>query len=237
MTCALCQLEKPLLQSHIIPEFLHRALYDEKHRFHVISALPGELPEYKQKGEREPLLCGDCESLFSKYERYGSLVLHGGTPLTARQDGTLLLLAGIDYKQFKLFQMSILWRAGVSSLPFFERVSLGPHQERLRTLLLSEDPGQPEQYGCIMWGLSMIPGQTPALFMQPTRVRNQGFITYKFVFAGLVWVFFVTKEPLRYPLDRCVLQANGETVVQMRSVAEMQDLKAFFVAAQKSGNI
>jgi len=32
MVCRLCQKEKPLVQSHVIPEFLYRPLYDEKHR-------------------------------------------------------------------------------------------------------------------------------------------------------------------------------------------------------------
>jgi len=57
---------------------------------------------------------------------------------------------GIDYKLFKLFQLSLLWRAGVSDRPIFKEVALGRHQEILRRMLLDDDPGESHKYGCIM---------------------------------------------------------------------------------------
>ncbi len=53
-TCALC-LERPLRDSHVIPEFLYKSIYDEKHRFYALAV--GEYPGYEQKGIRESLLC------------------------------------------------------------------------------------------------------------------------------------------------------------------------------------
>lgn len=35
-TCALCLIADVLRHSHIISEFLYSAIYDEKHRFHVV---------------------------------------------------------------------------------------------------------------------------------------------------------------------------------------------------------
>ncbi len=32
MSCALCQQDRPLRESHILLEFLHRPIYDDKHR-------------------------------------------------------------------------------------------------------------------------------------------------------------------------------------------------------------
>ncbi len=46
----------------------------------------------------------------------------------------------------KLFHLSILFWAGVSSRPCYREVSLGPHQETLRQLILNRDPGSPHQY-------------------------------------------------------------------------------------------
>jgi hypothetical protein len=62
-------------------------------------------------------------------------------------NGPLLRVTGLDYTQFKLFHLSILWRAGVSTLGPFAEFRLGPHQDRIRQLLLAGDPGEAHQYG------------------------------------------------------------------------------------------
>jgi hypothetical protein len=235
MPCALCLRERDLKLSHIIPEFLYESLYDDKHRLHILSALPEEKNQLKQKGERERLLCDECELLFSKYERYASLFLGGRLPIEVRREDNLLIFSGIDYAKFKLFQLSILWRAGVSTLPLFERVQLGPHSERLRILLLVEDPGPAELYACIMWVLTTSTGVVPALIMQPTQVRNLGKPTYRFTMGGLMWVYFVTSQPPGYPFQYCVLQKTGEAVMRIGNVNEMNDLRAFVQAVTKLG--
>src|SRR3546814_16606531 len=80
MHCALCLLPKPLQDSHIIPEFLYGVMYDDKHRYNVLSLAPERRERIEQKGVREQLLCRDCEQKFSKLESYASLVLQGGAP-------------------------------------------------------------------------------------------------------------------------------------------------------------
>ena len=55
-----------------------------------------------------------------------------------------------DYAKLKLFFLSVLWRAGASSNQFFNRVDLGPHLDILKNLLLSADPGQPDEYAVIL---------------------------------------------------------------------------------------
>jgi hypothetical protein len=227
--------ERELRLSHIIPEFLYDSLYDDKHRLHILSALPEERNQLKQKGERERLLCDDCESLLSKYERYASLVLGGDLPIQVGRDGNLLTFSGFDYKNFKLFQLSILSRAGVSTLPLFERVQLGPHAERLRALLRAEDPGPAELYACIMSVLTTSAGVVPTLIMQPTRGRNHGKPTYKFTMGGLMWVYFVTSQPPGDPFQYCVLRETGEAVMQIGNINEMHDLRAFVQAVSKLG--
>jgi hypothetical protein len=119
MLCPLCTHEGELVSSHIIPEFLYETLYDEKHRFHQLSLDPGQRNQFKQKGLREPLLCVPCEQMLSVSEQYMSKLLNGGVRAQVRHDGQYLHLSGLDYQKLKLFQLSVLWRAGVSNLPSF----------------------------------------------------------------------------------------------------------------------
>jgi hypothetical protein len=42
-----------------------------------------------------------------------------------------VVIRGLDYSTFKLFHLSVLWRASVSSGPDFASVRLGVHEERI----------------------------------------------------------------------------------------------------------
>lgn len=69
MTCKLCLEDHDLRRSHIIPEFLFRPLYDEKHR--ALTFRPDVTGKRViQKGIRERLLCAKCESHLGKLESY-----------------------------------------------------------------------------------------------------------------------------------------------------------------------
>ena len=237
MRCALCHEDRELRRSHIIPEFLHAAMYDETHRFWVVSADESQRNAIKQKGEWERLLCEACEDKFGKVERYASLILKGGLPFKANRDGNLIFIEGIDYSKFKLFQLSILWRASVSSRPLFEEVTLGPYEEQARQLLLRDDPGDPTEFGCVMWGITLVPGKTPGLIMQPVKARIGNLITYKFVFGGFVWAYVISKNEPKGALRQCMLDRDGRAIIQVRGVEEMEDLSLFMAKVQKQGKL
>jgi hypothetical protein len=231
MICALCQQDRQLQKSHIISEFLYAPLYDENHRFNVLTVRAEDTNRIEQKGARERLLCGDCEQLLSRYERYASLVIKGGAPnVTAHKDGAIIFLAGVDYKLFKLFQLSLLWRAVASKLEFFERVQLGSHLDRIGAMLLEEDPGPFNLYPCLMWGITLEPGKTPGLMIQPGKLRVMNYTTYQFVFGGLVWVYFVSSQKLTPPYSQFVLQQDGTATMQVRSALELPSLNNFMAA-------
>jgi hypothetical protein len=233
--CALCLQEVELRSSHIIPEFLYETLYDDKHRFHVLSIIPDKSSSREQKGLRERLLCDACEQRLSVWERYASLVLKGGVALTYRMEGNIVHVADLDYAKFKLFQLSVLWRAGVSSLPFFEKVQLGKHVETLRLLLLAGDPGSSERYGCFMFGLKLEAQAFTGVIMQPGKVRLNGHTAYRFVFGGFLWAMLVSSHDLGAPHNQCTLSVTGKTVLLIRNATEMQNLISFSIELGRMG--
>ncbi|MXS82951.1 hypothetical protein [Nitrosomonas oligotropha] len=235
MPCALCLQEAELRRSHVIPEFLYETLYDEKHRLQVLSIIPEQGNWREQKGLREKLLCDACEQKFSVWERYASLVLKGGIPLTVKQESNIVHISGLDYKRFKLFQLSVLWRAGISSLQFFEKIQLGKHTEELRRLLLEDNPGSPERYGCFMFGLKHNSEAFTGVIMQPGKVRLDGHIAYRFVFGGFLWAMLVSSHDLGAPLNKCTLSASGDTVLLLRNASDMDNLVAFSVELGQMG--
>lgn len=235
MCCALCLRAAELRRSHIIPEFLYETLYDDKHRLQVLSVIPEQDNWREQKGLRECLLCNACEQKLSAWESYASLVLKGGVPLSYRREGNLVFVSGLNYVQFKLFQLSVLWRAGVSALPFFEKVRLGRHAEVLRNLLLTGNPGSPERYGCFMFGLKHENQAFTGIIMQPGRVRLNGHTAYRFVFGGFLWAILVSSHDLGAPLNVCTLRSTGDTVFLTQNATEMNTLANFFIELGRLG--
>ena len=61
-------------------------------------------------------------------------------------DSNNITVQGINYPPFKLFHMSILFRASVSKLPTFSLVKRGPHEQELKEMLKSKTPGPPDKY-------------------------------------------------------------------------------------------
>ena len=171
----------------------------------------GEYPTYEQKGLREPLLCQKCETKVSVWEKYGRSVLFSEAGVRYEQDGELTWLHNVDYVKFKLFLMSILWRAGAARGSFWERVQLGHHEEKLRLMLLAEQPGAPEQYGCLPWRIHHKDIPLNAI-IQPTASRIGTCAGYRFTFAGVFWAFAVSSH--RDPkLTRLLLQSDGRMLL------------------------
>ncbi len=237
MRCALCHDEATLRNSHIIPEFLYLSLYDDKHRLHQISADPDRPNRLLQKGLREPLLCEPCEQRLSVSERYASMFLNGGVDISIRQNGDRLHLSNIDYKRLKLFQLSVLWRASVTSLPAFSQVNLGPHSEKIRRMLANDDPGCAHEYGCIMFVLMHQQDVLPDLIVSPSRTRLAGHNAYRFVCGGLVFVYVVSS--LRPPgfLSEHFLQDSGTAIVKLQRAEELGFLADFIAEMQQHGKL
>lgn len=204
VTCRLCLQEKDLCRkSHIIPNFMYRELFDDKHRMVKGTPITGEYPQNLQSGEYEGgLLCADCDNrIIGGYEGYASKVLYGGgIPVSIENvrkadDGLeITIVHGLEYKTFKLFLLSLLWRASISYLPFFAAVDLGLYEEKLRVMLLSGDPGPATRFPCILTSYKRT-GIPTGVISAPRKSRlADGRIMYVFVIAGMMYVFRVVEE-------------------------------------------
>lgn len=182
--------------------------YDEKHRAIKVTSTKGEKESYIQKGEREYLLCRDCEILFSKHESYSAHIIKSLPTLHRDRTGKSLVTPKVDYKQFKLFQMSILWRASISESQLFASVNLGKQEERLRKMLHDSKPGMSHNFGCLM----VIIQNTKRLkhiIWTPVKDDIEGKICYRFQTGELFWYFFLTSFPKKHPVRELFLSEDG----------------------------
>ena len=237
MRCKLCESESKLCNSHIIPEFIYKDLYDFKHTFSVFSTLEKPTKKLEQKGIREYLFCGDCETQLSKYEDYAKRVIMGGVEITVTKDPGVIKIEGIDYKKFKLFLMSIIYRAGIASHDMFSRVNLADHEHTLKKMIKNESPGKSSDYACLMFGLSGEKELTGKIIDQPTRLRLDGMICYRFIFASLVWVFFVSSHRPNKMILEHVLNENGRIIIWIKPFMDLEHIKKFAIDLKNKGQL
>jgi|SRR5262249_30422627 len=212
--CRLCTGDGPLQKSHVIPEWLYRWLYDGiYHRYQVIKAAPLPKRRFEQKGLRERLLCQACETKLSVYEGYARRVFLDGQEITVVQRNDGLELRDLDYVKLKLFQLSILWRAGIAQQEFFSQVELGYHQELLRKLLLLGNPGKGTEYGCVMIPMVAEGSLLTDLIVQPVSVRSGEFDGFRFVFGGHTCIY-VLGDGQYFPFAKLFLQEDGRLVIR-----------------------
>ena len=237
MTCALCHSYKPLMASHVIPEFLYETLYDEKHRFLQISDDPTRKNRYKQKGLYEPMLCFDCEQHISVFEQYMGRLLNGGIGVGVQRHENRIYLSEVDYAKLKLFQLSVLWRSGVSKQSVFSQVALGPHEDNIRQMLLANEPGPANLYGCLMFALMNDEELVTALVVPPTWARLLGHKAYRFVFGGIVFVYVVSSTPVPTFVSENFVQKDGKVIVRLQQMNEMRYLIDTIAKMHKFGKL
>lgn len=132
-------------------------------------------PYYQAGVADESILCEECEPKFTKWDAYGFDVLSvprgGADAIASSRDGTHLAIPieNIDYDIFALFLLSVLWRASVSTLPFYRNVDLGPFEEPIREALWNNQAPEPGEYA-IMLGTSLNQ-RYPNVMLRPERCR------------------------------------------------------------------
>jgi hypothetical protein len=216
-----------LCDSHVLPEFGYAALYDGKHRYFRLIADPKEGErgvKLEQKGLREQLLCKACETKLSRLETYASRLLADG--LTVPVPGQMTTNPA-DYSLLKLFQLSLLWRAHVSSHRMFAPVQLGPHAERLRKMLLDEDPGRACDYPCMMGAVYDRARRMPGLIAPAMMVKRDGHHLYAINFAGFYWSFVVSGQMAKHSWRNYCVQEDGTLPLYASDITKLDGFRRF----------
>lgn len=229
--CKLCRNVRPLLnESHIIPEFMYSNLFDDHNKINKFA--PAEYVRGNRRvlrpssGEYESgVLCQECDNQrLGRLETYARQALYGGKlPLEEKpicknyrtpEGIEFTRCQNISYKKFKLFLLSILWRASISSREFFKEVALGPYEEIIRQMLINEDPKNEEAFPIVMFTSLNDPAMPKDIVGQPGKNRKAGKgIRYVFIIGGVSYVFFVSPGSLPAMLRNYILLSTNEATL------------------------
>ena len=156
LKCKFCQNEfDKLADAHVIPKSFFK-LTKGKGKHSILVGVDERELDRKHKQDRlsdKSILCQDYDGRrFGPYDKHGIEAVLDllNTKQIYRDDfgnPCAYLANKADYAKFKLFLLSVLWRASVSSIEFYEHINLGnSHAERIKEMLKKQDPGKETDY-------------------------------------------------------------------------------------------
>jgi hypothetical protein len=214
--CKYCDQEvNHLIKAHIIPRsFFGLVRKEAKYAVTFQASAEGVRTEYKQAGiYDESILCERCEQQFTTWDNHGFAVLS-----TERTDKDVyrdpagyecgVVVPDLEYDVFKLFLLSVLWRASVSSDKFFRKVQLGPHENRIRAYLKAREAPTTQEYAAIL----ILPfGQPfPNVMLTPFRSRVKDVWFYRLYFPNVIALIKVDQRATPPPFDKICIRPDGD---------------------------
>jgi hypothetical protein len=143
---------------------------------------------------------------------------------------SFIQLTDIDYRTFKLFHVSIVWRAGVSHLEAFSPVTLGPFEPTFRQMLLTGNPG-PETFLQIFAVVLTDPRDGSLhtrTVMYPGDYRFEGRRMYVSAFGGAGWHYIVSKHPTPTLREFMLTEAGSMSLPTFDMIHDFRFLERLF---------
>lgn len=228
--CRLCGEEAVLRNSHVLSEFLYQPTYYHydpenpgKKKMLNVPSDPKRRLEWPQKGIRERLLCAGCEQRLNRIgERYASGVLKRMDGLSMSPGERSATISGVEYASFKLFTMMQLWRAGVAKGEMWEKVRLGMQEEKLKTMLLNEDAGMPNQYACVLTKVPSSLGPLSRAVVPFAVAKYGGHHVYEFTARGHSWMYVASDRFKGFEEPDLILSEKGNLPIHSAPTGDLE---------------
>jgi hypothetical protein len=220
MICRLCQEDTTLLKnSHIIPNFLYKGLFDEKHKIVNVNLNDFSDATFHQTGFKDKdILCAECDNVvIGKHERYASNTIYGNHDKLDIEiyEGNAVVLPyvrfkNLDYTSIKLFFLSILWKSHISKNPFFNQIDLGSkYSEQLRQMILNNDAGPEDAFEVILVRPETKGSRPTKSMIAPRRLKADGNTAYLFHINEIMYHFNVSKHNKMSIFNTSIIKKDG----------------------------
>jgi hypothetical protein len=209
--CALCLLERPLIESHYLPAALYRLVRNRDPEGKIVQT-EGSSSALSTFEFKTPLLCSECEKRFSEngekytlkncYRKEGQFGLQTaflkmGQPVHFPQSVTLYKTAGsalLQTDKLVYFAVSVFWRSSVFRWRtpqglFVNRSELGPYEDRFRRYLLGQTTFP--EIAVLLVNVSSRPKPMMNMFTLPVGKRIDKHHMFVFAIPGIDFTLFV----------------------------------------------
>jgi hypothetical protein len=240
--CRLCGKDGELVDSHIIPKAFHRDLKGGSDGAPIIIGTnPLAFPKRNPGGiYEEDLLCRPCEERFGPWDDYGAQCLiqnyaRDVQPLNFNGEELAYKFPTWDEERLRMFALSLLWRAAVTTNETFSAVTLGPHLARLTERILAGDPGSADDFSVMLvrWSTMATHESLRKIQMSPYPVKLLGINEVKMFMGGFVIHVKVDKRPYPKPFDELILRPGRPVYMCKRELERSQDIQAMRPAFER----
>lgn len=165
------------------------------------------------------ILCNECDNeVIGSLESYASKNFYDNKniELTVEENEHIinLMFKDIDYKKFKLFLVSILWRASVSKHKMFNEVTLGiKYEEVARKMIFESNPGRYDDFPTCILGLMSHQNLVLKTIVAPRKIKDDGNTAYMFFINGLFYWFNISSYNMEDVFNRVPLNENNEMTI------------------------
>ncbi len=190
--CKLCDQPKKLIKAHIIPKWAIEYIKEENHLFQIAG---GTKSQKVQDGYKDPnILCSDCDNKrLGPYDRYAKEFfaqdfqkqIKRGIASSGREVAHIPI-AQIDYAKLKIFLLSVLWRASISSLSQFSTIQLGKYEDSIKGMILSKRIADEDLYQIMLatWEPPKVGMGYEKSILYPRKTKRGGLKCYSIIMAG-----------------------------------------------------
>jgi hypothetical protein len=246
MPCRLCLQDRKLVKSHVIPEAFWRVMRDEVEGAPwLVSGADGVHAQRSHIGVYDQgILCDECEPKFGDLDDYGIRVLLKDfdrefkpifldtmfPPRIAGYESTT-----VDQDRLLRFLVSVLWRASVSTQPFYQHVSLGDLEVAAATVIVPTT-AVPATFGAVLarWSPAEDMGYEAHGMLDPIRITPEGTPAHIIYFGECVAYVRATEVPFGPKLGVNRLGADANLRVVLRDFGRSNELQAMMTTATRS---
>jgi len=161
--CPLCNTQQDFIKSHIISKFNARKMHKGKAKGDVVGVSETGTTPIKPGGHWQHLLCKSCDhALGNDTENMAAQIMYHADNSILEAEDEVCILKGVDYPSMRLYGLSTLWKMSISSLPYFDFVSLTEeHNEKLKVAIHTRqtlDEDYPIVFSTLMVGERVFSG-------------------------------------------------------------------------------
>lgn len=182
MNCRLCLTpltDKNKCDAHIFPRGLLKFMSPTE--FGQLLIIGTDMGKKKRApiGSYDPnILCSKCDNKIGNYDDYALSFVNSAKPANLPV-GVGWQVKNVDSHKLKLFCMSYLWRASITSRKEFNGINLGEkHEEQLRQFIVNDNHGSPDDYTVIFAKFTSKSGKGAGIIF-PARTRIRGLTFYE----------------------------------------------------------
>jgi hypothetical protein len=160
------------------------------------------------------LLCAECDNQIGQYDKYAYEVLPPKIDQKKLKSpfghGLHIYEIGeIRVEIFRLFLVSLVWRAGIARDPMFQLVKLGEYEDRLKQILLGKKTELLDAVTAVI--VLFCPPKYPNIMWSPFSSKMEGINIATFYLPPWKLLLKLDRRPFNDPFDKFALSAGKPT--------------------------